>query len=157
MVFLAGMEENLFPHRMSMDDLDGLEEERRLCYVGLTRAMQQLYLCYAEVRRMHGNENYNMPSRFIREIPSELLREVRINAQVERPVSFGSRVSNLCQNNATDTEQGLSLGQRVSHAHFGEGHIINVEGSGNRTRVQVNFDYEGVKWLMLSHANLQGL
>lgn len=157
-VFLAGMEENLFPHRMSMEDPGGLEEERRLCYVGITRAMQQLYLCYAEVRRMHGTESYNMASRFIREIPSSLLREVRLNAQLERPVSFGSRVNerfSVTEN--PSQESAFSLGQRVRHAHFGEGMIINVEGNGNRTRVQINFDSEGVKWLMLSHAPLESL
>ena len=85
LVFLAGMEENLFPHRMSAEEPGRIEEERRLCYVGITRAMQELYLTYAETRRLHGNDSYNRPSRFIREIPSELLQEVRLGSSVQRP------------------------------------------------------------------------
>ncbi len=154
MVFLAGMEENLFPHRMSIDDPGGLEEERRLCYVGITRAMEKLTLTYAEVRRLHGNENFNSPSRFIREIPKELLQEVRLKSEITRPVSFSSSApSSFVEDELNDI--GFSLGQRVFHNNFGEGVILNVEGSGARTRVQINFDFEGTKWLMLSHANLQ--
>ena len=85
-VFLCGMEDGLFPHQRSLNDLDGLEEERRLCYVGMTRAMKQLYLTYAEQRRLHGIDSYGMPSRFIKEIPTELIEEVRPRVQVSRPV-----------------------------------------------------------------------
>jgi DNA helicase-2/ATP-dependent DNA helicase PcrA len=111
LVFLAGMEENLFPHRMSLEEPGRLEEERRLCYVGITRAMQRLVKSYAESRRLHGNENYNTPSRFIREIPADLLQEVRLHNTVMRPVSA------LSQAEVPDT--GLSLGQAVYHQIFG--------------------------------------
>ncbi|MEM1114631.1 MAG: DNA helicase II [Pseudomonadota bacterium] len=147
LVFLAGMEENLFPHRMSLEEPGRLEEERRLCYVGITRAMQRLVISYAETRRMHGNENFNAPSRFIREIPAELLQEVRLSSSVTRPVS------GMGQAEVPDT--GLSLGQRVYHQIFGEGVVLNFEGRGASARVEVNFDDEGSKWLVLQYAKLQ--
>ncbi len=147
LVFLAGMEENLFPHRMSLEEPGRLEEERRLCYVGITRAMQKLFISYAETRRMHGSESFNAPSRFIREIPSELLEEVRLQSTIARPVS------SMAQAEVPDT--GLSLGQRVYHQIFGEGVVLNIEGRGASARVEVNFDSEGSKWLVLQYANLQ--
>jgi DNA helicase-2/ATP-dependent DNA helicase PcrA len=147
LVFLAGMEENLFPHRMSLEEPGRLEEERRLCYVGITRAMEKLFITYAESRRLHGNETYNTPSRFIREIPADLLEEVRLHTEVARPVSP------LAQAEVPDT--GLSLGQRVYHQIFGEGVVLNFEGRGASARVEVNFDGEGSKWLVLQYANLQ--
>ena len=147
LVFLAGMEENLFPHRMSLEEPGRLEEERRLCYVGITRAMQKLVMTYAESRRLHGSENYNTPSRFIREIPAELLQEVRLHTAVSRPVS------SITQAEVPDT--GVSLGQRVYHQIFGEGTVLNFEGRGSSARVEVNFDDEGSKWLVLQYANLQ--
>jgi len=150
-VFLAGMEENLFPHRMSLEEGSGLEEERRLCYVGITRARELLYLTYAEVRRLHGEEHFNAPSRFLREIPSSLIQEVRLKAEISRPSGLAGKPA-LAR--ATSGEV-FGLGQRVFHQAFGNGLIIDMEGSGTRTRVQVNFDQAGVKWLMLSHANLQ--
>ncbi|MFV8818877.1 DNA helicase II [Haliea sp. E17] len=147
LVFLAGMEENLFPHRMSVEEPGRLEEERRLCYVGITRAMQKLYITYAESRRLHGSESFNTPSRFLREIPAELLQEVRINNTVARPVSSFER--------AAVPDTGISLGQRVYHQIFGEGTVLNFEGRGGSARVEVNFDDEGAKWLVLQYANLQ--
>jgi DNA helicase-2/ATP-dependent DNA helicase PcrA len=147
LVFLAGMEENLFPHRMSLEEPGRLEEERRLCYVGITRAMQKLIITYAETRRMHGSENFNAASRFIREIPAELLQEVRLNSTVTRPVSSLSQVE------VPDT--GLNLGQRVYHQLFGEGVVLNFEGRGGNARVEVNFDSEGSKWLVVQYAKLQ--
>jgi DNA helicase-2/ATP-dependent DNA helicase PcrA len=147
LVFLAGMEENLFPHRMSLEEPGRLEEERRLCYVGITRAMQRLVITYAESRRLHGNENYNTPSRFIREIPADLLQEVRLHNTVMRPVSA------LSQAEVPDT--GLSLGQAVYHQIFGEGVVLNFEGRGANARIEVNFDSEGSKWLVVQYANLQ--
>ena len=147
LVFLAGMEENLFPHRMSLEEPGRLEEERRLCYVGITRAMVKLIITYAESRRLHGSETFNTPSRFIREIPAELLQEVRLHTTVSRPVS------SLTQAQVPDTE--LSLGQRVYHQIFGEGVVLNFEGRGASARVEVNFDTEGSKWLVLQYANLQ--
>lgn len=147
LVFLVGMEENLFPHRMSIEEPGRLEEERRLCYVGITRAMVKLVLTYAESRRLHGSESFNTPSRFIREIPAALLQEVRINTTITRPVST------LTQAQVPDTE--LNLGQRVYHQIFGEGTVLNFEGRGASARVEVNFDFEGSKWLVLQYANLQ--
>ncbi len=148
LVFLVGMEENLFPHRMSAEEPGRLEEERRLCYVGITRAMEKLMITYAESRRLHGTETFNTPSRFIREIPAELLQEVRLHTTIARPVST------LAQARVPDTQ--LGLGQRVYHQIFGEGVVLNFEGRGASARVEVNFDTEGSsKWLVLQYANLQ--
>jgi DNA helicase-2/ATP-dependent DNA helicase PcrA len=147
LVFLAGMEENLFPHRMSLEEPGRLEEERRLCYVGITRAMEKLVLSYAESRRLHGSETFNTPSRFVREIPAELIHEVRLQSTITRPVS------SVMQAQVPDT--GLSLGQRVYHQIFGEGVVLNFEGRGASARVEVNFGDEGSKWLVLQYANLQ--
>ena len=148
LVFLVGMEENLFPHRMSIEEPGRLEEERRLCYVGITRAMEKLMITYAESRRLHGSETFNTPSRFIREIPAELLQEVRLHTAIARPVS------SLTQAQVPDTQ--LTLGQRVYHQIFGEGVVLNFEGRGASARVEVNFDTEGSsKWLVLQYANLQ--
>jgi len=147
-VFLCGLEEGLFPHQRSMADADGLEEERRLCYVGLTRAQQQLFLTYAERRRLHGTEIYGMPSRFIREIPPELLQEVRPALSVSRPIYRLER--------PLEKEASLvRLGQRVRHGKFGDGVVLNSEGSGSHARVQVNFENAGTKWLVLAYAKLE--
>jgi DNA helicase-2/ATP-dependent DNA helicase PcrA len=154
MVFLAGMEENLFPHRMSLDEPGRLEEERRLCYVGITRAMEKLVLTYAESRRLHGSESYNTASRFVRELPSELLNEVRLGAAVSRPLSSLTSLSPAPS--AAHIESGVSLGQRVLHQVFGEGVVTNFEGGGSNARVEVSFA-EGSKWLVLQYANLQPL
>ncbi|MBU2864162.1 DNA helicase II [Reinekea forsetii] len=147
-VFLAGMEENLFPHKMSMDDVGGIQEERRLAYVGITRAKKELTLTYAESRRLYGNETFNSVSRFVREIPDEYLNEVRLRSQVSRPVNFG-----LQQNMAVE-DAGLSMGQRVEHAMFGEGTIVHAEGGGAQTRITVAFDEGKERVLMLQYANL---
>lgn len=156
-VFISGMEENLFPHRMSAEEPGRLEEERRLCYVGITRAREQLYLCYAESRRLHGQEHYNRASRFLQEIPDEYLREVRLNNTVERPIGYGGNSSGLSGFSASDDNTGFALGQRVNHSIFGEGVVLNFEGSGASARVQVNFENEGSKWLVLQYANLEAL
>jgi len=161
LVFLAGMEEGLFPHKMSMDNIAGLEEERRLCYVGITRARTKLYMSHAESRRMHGDVNLCRPSRFINEIPNELLDEVRMKSSVSRPsfgnTRIGSRVSSKLSGDIEVPETDLSLGQRVVHGKFGEGVILNYEGQGPNARVQVNFDAVGSKWLVLSYAKLEVL
>jgi DNA helicase-2/ATP-dependent DNA helicase PcrA len=161
LVFLAGMEEGLFPHKMSMDNIAGLEEERRLCYVGITRARTKLYMSHAESRRMHGEVNLCRPSRFINEIPNELLDEIRMKSSVSRPsfgnTRIGSRVSSKLSGNIEVPETDLSLGQRVVHGKFGEGVILNYEGQGPNARVQVNFDAVGSKWLVLSYAKLEVL
>jgi DNA helicase-2/ATP-dependent DNA helicase PcrA len=157
LVFMAGMEEGLFPHSMSMDDPDRLEEERRLCYVGMTRAMQQLCLTHAESRRLHGSENYPMPSRFLREIPAELLEEVRgrgVSRPSPYPVGVGLLSSRPVPQARSSAEGGFHLGQRVNHPKFGEGVILNSEGQGTATRIQVNFAGVGSKWLVLAYARL---
>ena len=145
MVFLSGMEDGLFPHQRSLNDLDGLEEERRLCYVGMTRAMKQLFLTYAEQRRLHGVDSYGIPSRFIKEVPEELIEEVRPRIQVARPVAI-SRVRP-----EEPAMPGMRLGGRVRHGKFGEGVILNVEGNGPTARVQVNFEQQGSKWMMVQY------
>jgi DNA helicase-2/ATP-dependent DNA helicase PcrA len=150
-VFLAGLEENLFPHKMSMSDAGGIQEERRLAYVGITRARKELTLTYAESRRLYGSETFNTLSRFVREIPDGLVNEVRLRSTVSRPVDFG-----LQQQMAVE-DSGLSIGQRVEHPMFGEGTIINAEGGGAQTRVQVAFDDGQERMLMLQYANLQPL
>ena len=152
LVFLVGMEENLFPSQQSVDDVGRLEEERRLCYVGMTRAMQHLYLTYAESRRLYGRESYPRPSRFLREIPSELIQEVRVRATINHPVT-----PIQIKNSSLQTIGSYKLGQRISHAKFGEGVVLQIEGSGAQERVQINFKTAGVKWLMLAYANLEVL
>ena len=154
LVFMAGVEEGLFPHKMSLEDPGRLEEERRLAYVGITRAMQQLVITWAETRRLYGSETFNKVSRFVREIPGELIQEVRLGSQVSRP--FGPAKGGLFANEATENT-GFALGQRVEHALFGEGVVLNYEGQGAQARIQVNFDDEGSKWLMVAYAKLQAL
>jgi DNA helicase-2/ATP-dependent DNA helicase PcrA len=152
LVFLVGMEEGLFPSQQSVDDVGRLEEERRLCYVGITRAMQQLYLTYAESRRLYGKETYPRPSRFLREIPPEHLQEVRMRATVTRPVTSVQPKAQSLQ-----TAGKYKLGQRVSHAKFGEGVVLQMEGDGAQERVQINFKQVGLKWLLLAYAQLDVL
>ncbi|WP_395621161.1 DNA helicase II [Dokdonella sp.] len=149
LVFLVGLEDGLFPSHKSLEEPGRLEEERRLAYVGITRARQHLVLCYAESRRMHGMEMFGRPSRFLGEIPSGLLHEVRPRVQVSRPYA-GAR-SSL----ADSAAPGLKLGQRVRHASFGEGVVVDCEGSGNHARVQVNFERVGQKWLVAAFAGLR--
>ncbi|EAT13093.1 DNA helicase II [Oceanobacter sp. RED65] len=148
-VFMAGLEEGLFPHKMSADDPNRLEEERRLCYVGITRAMEKLYICYAESRRMYGQENFASPSRFIREIPHDTIEEVRLKATVSKPVSQQFSVE------SAQEATGLKIGQQVWHAKFGEGTVLDMEGQGAQARVQVSFDFDGTKWLVAAYANLR--
>lgn len=163
MVFLCGMEENLFPHSRSVNEPSGLEEERRLCYVGITRAMRQLFLSYAESRRLHGMDSHYSPSRFIREIPPELLEEIRPRIQVSRPAytqsysnSYGSSYSSSRTSKMVeDTPNGIKLGQRVRHGKYGEGVVLKFEGDGSHARVEVRFERQGTKWLMLSMAKLE--
>jgi DNA helicase II / ATP-dependent DNA helicase PcrA len=157
-VFLVGMEEGLFPHKMSLEEPGRLEEERRLAYVGITRAMQKLVISYAETRRLYGSETYNKVSRFVREIPPQLVQEVRLSNSVTRPFNSSSSMSgsSLFAGSAVP-DTGFNLGQRVRHSLFGEGTILNFEGSGAQARVQVNFEDEGSKWLMLGYAKLEAL
>ena len=159
-VFLVGMEEGLFPHKMSLEEPGRLEEERRLAYVGITRAMQWLVISYAETRRLYGNETYNKVSRFVREIPDGLIQEVRLSNSVSRPFA-GTRNQSMSNSNlfagAEVPDTGFSLGQSVRHSLFGEGVILNFEGAGAQARVQVNFTSEGTKWLMLGYAKLEAV
>ena len=150
LVFIGGVEEGLFPHSMSAEDPERLEEERRLCYVGMTRAMSELYLTYAETRRIHGSETYPLPSRFLREIPAEVTQEVRSRPAVTR--AYSSPAGSLAE---SSNASGFRLGQRVVHAKFGNGTILNAEGDGAAARVQVNFEKVGSKWLVVAYANLQ--
>ncbi|MGC9456129.1 MAG: DNA helicase II [Halothiobacillaceae bacterium] len=147
LVFLVGMEEGLFPHQMSLDEPGRLEEERRLCYVGITRARQRLVLTAAEHRRLHGRETFPLTSRFLGEIPDELIHDHRPGKR-SGPARPGRR-----QND--DPAGGLSIGQRVEHAKFGPGIIVDAEGSGPSARVLINFDAGDSKWLILSYARLQ--
>lgn len=142
LVFMSGLEEGLFPHAMSFEESDRLSEERRLCYVGMTRAMKKLYLTYAEVRRLHGKEAYHRPSRFLRELPDHVLDKVRFTHHFSRPSTSNTEIA------------GFKLGQRVKHAKFGEGIIVDLEGSGTHARAQVRFS-EGTKWLVVGYAGLE--
>lgn len=151
LVFLTGMEESLFPHGRSMESPAQLEEERRLCYVGITRAMQKLYLTYAESRRLHGTDIFNPPSRFLKEIPAELIDEIRPRAQTTTPYA---RKRSSSFNDAT-SDIGFSLGDKVSHPSFGDGIVLNYEGVGESASIQINFEAVGTKWLMLSFAKLK--
>jgi DNA helicase-2/ATP-dependent DNA helicase PcrA len=150
LVFMVGLEEGLFPHQRAIEAEAGLEEERRLAYVGMTRAMAQLYLSHAEIRRLHGADNLCAPSRFLREIPSEYLREIRPRAGISQPV-FQPKTASAAGQGAA----GLSLGQRVGHKKFGEGTVLAFEGEGVRARIQVNFDTAGSKWLIAGYAKLE--
>ena len=152
LVFLCGMEEGLFPHQRSSEEPGRLEEERRLCYVGITRARQQVILSHAERRRLHGSETYCLPSRFIREIPAELIEELRPKSGAVPAVS--AVAPDMDYGRASGT---LRLGQHVRHASFGEGIVLNYEGQGSHARVQVNFERAGTKWLVVAYAKLEAV
>ncbi len=201
MVFMAGVEEGMFPSQQSGDSPERLEEERRLAYVGMTRAKQRLFITHAETRRMYGQELYHRPSRFIAEIPQDCIYEVKLSTQMSRPQSGynsgygeGSTYSqnsgySSSSNHGSSTGHGgyqgdrnkakssknfgggfdqasshlkfseslFSLGQRVSHAKFGEGTVLNCEGDGDNSRIQVNFDDFGAKWLVTTYAKLTAI
>ena len=150
---MSGMEDGLFPHQRSVTDPNGLEEERRLCYVGITRARQTLYMTYAEQRRLHGMDSFSQPSRFLREIPDEYVEEIRPRVQVSRPIHRPKRSGRRSDVDVTE-QSGMRLGQRVRHAKYGDGVILNFEGEGAHTRVEVNFENAGTKILIASYANL---
>lgn len=140
-VFLGGCEEELFPHYLSLEDPKKLEEERRLCYVGMTRAMRKLYMTYAEVRRLHGKEVYHRPSRFLHEIPTELIDEIRFRTKVSRPQSFAD----------IESDHSFRVGRTVYHRIFGNGVVLESEGDGEQMKVKVRFSNVGTKWLMVSY------
>jgi DNA helicase-2/ATP-dependent DNA helicase PcrA len=154
LVILAGVEEGMFPSQMSNDEPGKIEEERRLCYVGMTRAMSKLYITYAENRRVYGQDKYHTPSRFIKEIPGDCIEEVRLRTTISRPAQ--NRFQGVATHTAFEST-GFKLGERVSHRKFGEGIVLNYEGSGEHARVQVNFEELGSKWLVLSFAKLDRL
>ena len=151
LVFISGCEEGLFPHKRSLEDPRQLAEERRLCYVGITRAMERLYLTHAEVRNMYGMESFSPISRFIKEIPDEFKYEIRMSSEKPKTSGFVPKIVGGTEFNGED----FSLGDLVSHDVFGEGIILNYEGEGANARVEVNFSKEGIKWLVLSFAKLK--
>ncbi|MCL4725271.1 MAG: ATP-binding domain-containing protein, partial [Rhodocyclaceae bacterium] len=166
-VFISGLEEGLFPHENSVREDKGLEEERRLMYVAVTRARKRLYVSHAQTRMLHGQTRYNLPSRFFDEIPAELLKWLtpklaRGHGAVSSGLTFAPRrpawaepAPAAVQRRMAEKETGgFRIGQSVSHAKFGQGVIVNAEGAGSDARVQVNFGREGVKWLALSVAKL---
>ncbi|MBS3799324.1 MULTISPECIES: DNA helicase II [unclassified Pseudoalteromonas] len=155
LVFMAGVEEGMFPSQQSQEESGRLEEERRLCYVGMTRAMDKLYITHAESRRLYGQEKYHSPSRFLRELPDDCVEEIRVRTKVTAPQQSGRFSPSLTQ--AAFADSGFNLGQRVLHAKFGEGTVLNYEGAGAQSRVQVNFDDVGSKWLVTAYARLQAL
>ncbi len=155
LVFLCGMEDGLFPHQRSINDQAGLEEERRLCYVGITRAKKTLYITHAEQRRLHGTDSFAQASRFIAEIPDELVEEIRPRVQVSRPMRPAANARRRSGGSiAPGSEIGVRLGQRVRHAKFGEGVIMNCSGQGSHAQVEVNFETAGTKILVFAYANL---
>ena len=156
LVFLVGLEEGLFPNLRSAEEPGRMAEERRLAYVGITRARQQLVLSHAETRRIHGSDMYGLPSRFLREIPKPLLREIRPKPQTARG-GFASpppRFVPRDRGHAALEPSPIRIGANVRHPTFGSGFVTDVEGSGAHARVQVNFDEAGSKWLVLAYANL---
>ncbi len=153
MVFMTGMEQGLFPSKRSIEESGKVEEERRLCYVGITRAEKKLYLSMAEHRRLYGRDHFNTASKFISEIPAELLQEIRPRMHVTRPMAAPAAVkrSKIREDNST----GLTVGQRVKHSKFGEGVVTDYEGQGTHARVYVNFEEVGSKWLVMAYAKLE--
>ena len=154
LVLLTGLEESLFPHGRSMESTSQLEEERRLCYVAITRAMEKLYITHTESRRLYGTDTINPPSRFLKEIPKDLIDEIRPRAQTNIPYNRRDFKETRME---FEEEIGIALGQKVQHKKFGEGIVLNYEGSGDSARVQVNFDDSGTKWLVMAYANLEKL
>lgn len=142
-VFLAGCEEELFPHYLCLNDPKGLEEERRLCYVGVTRAMRKLFMTYAELRRIHGKESYHRPSRFLHEIPADCVDEIRFRTKVTRAV--------LTTCGEPTTQGKFHIGQEVHHRIFGDGTILDCEGEGEEMKIKVRFAKVGTKVLIASY------
>jgi DNA helicase-2/ATP-dependent DNA helicase PcrA len=156
-VFISGLEEGLFPHEQSASERDGLEEERRLAYVAITRARHRLYLSHAQTRMLHGQTRYNIPSRFLEEIPQQLLKWLtpRFSRQKAFTADFSRQTKTPFPRSSVRDVGGFRIGQNVLHPKFGNGVIIDAEGQGTEARVQVNFGNQGVKWLALAVAKLQ--
>ncbi|HJS75776.1 MAG TPA: UvrD-helicase domain-containing protein [Burkholderiales bacterium] len=156
-VFMSGLEEGLFPHEQSVSERDGLEEERRLAYVAITRARHRLYLSHAQTRMLHGQMRYNIPSRFLEEIPQPLLKWLtpRFSRQKAFAADFSRQTKTVFPRSSAKEVGGFRIGQSVTHPKFGSGVIIDAEGQGTDARVQVNFGAQGVKWLAVAVAKLQ--
>ena len=155
-VFITGLEEGLFPHEQSVTERDGLEEERRLAYVAITRARKRLYLSHAQTRMLHGQTRYNIPSRFLEEIPEGLMKWLTPRFSRKKDFSWGKKEEPMAfKKPARDTGTGFRIGQNVTHPKFGSGVIVDAEGAGGDARVQVNFGAQGVKWLAVAVAKLQ--
>jgi DNA helicase-2/ATP-dependent DNA helicase PcrA len=168
-VFVTGLEEGLFPHENSRDEYDGIEEERRLMYVAVTRAKRRLYVTHAQSRMLHGQVRYNIASRFLDELPRDIVSWLspprkRTGSAVDvDPAEWNERVAAItparggvaAAQRPVDTSPGWRVGQSVRHAKFGIGIIIDAEGRGGDSRVQVNFRDAGVKWLALEYAKLE--
>ncbi|MGL5633180.1 MAG: UvrD-helicase domain-containing protein [Azovibrio sp.] len=155
-VFITGLEHGLFPHENAIQQREGLEEERRLMYVAITRARQRLYLCHAQSRMLHGQTRYCVPSAFLEEIPAELLKQLnkaQTPARMGKSPDFSGK--SVYRPAPTELAGGLQIGHNVRHAKFGLGVIISAEGGGNDARVQVNFGSAGIKWLSLEYAKLE--
>lgn len=148
LVFLCGLEDGLFPHQRSLEEPGRMEEERRLFYVGMTRAMEQLYLCHAEVRRLYGKDHYTRSSRFLDEVPDEHLDEIRSRA-------FSRPLQRAYANTGAPARNGLKPGSHVRHEKFGEGMVLSLEGQGEHIRVQINFREVGTKWILPAYARLE--
>ena len=153
-VFLVGLEEDLFPSRQSKDEPHLLDEERRLCYVGMTRAMKSLTLSYASRRFLHGQSFYSLSSRFLDEIPKSFLNYIK-NESTENSYQGYEKNTNVSNKMIATSDSIYSIGQVVKHAKFGLGTILNYEGSGDSMRLQINFQKAGTKWLISSYANLE--
>ena len=151
LVIISGLEENLFPHYMSADTESGLEEERRLCYVGMTRAKEKLILTYVKCRHLHGLEKFNQPSRFLNEIPPELIDVVHPIPKISR----STFTAHAQRHQVDDTK--FHIGQRVNHPKFGNGTITSYEGQGEHIRLQIKFDGHSTKWLVAGYAKLEAL
>ena len=152
-VFITGLEQGLFPHENATQERDGLEEERRLMYVAVTRARQRLYLSHAQTRMLHGQTRYCLPSLFLEELPEELLRRVGHTPMYAREAPVSIPAPTPAYTGSTSAG-GFRIGQGVQHAKFGEGVIVACEGYGSEARVQVNFGAHGMKWLALQYAKL---
>lgn len=162
-VFIVGLEEGLFPAQRSALEIDRMEEERRLAYVGITRTRKHLTLSLCELRRLYGREERNLPSRFLAELPVDRLNEISYrgffappegkldNLSQEKQFQQNRRQSYLDKSRESD---GYTLGRKVKHHRFGEGTIINLDGEGDHRRVQIAFVNEGIKWLVIKLANL---
>jgi DNA helicase-2/ATP-dependent DNA helicase PcrA len=152
-VFITGLEEGLFPHEQSVLEDDGLEEERRLMYVAITRARTRLYLCYAQTRLLHGQTRYNVASRFLDEIPQEVVK--RLTPALGRGRADDATWTLAPAKAYKKTpDHGFRVGQSVLHPKFGQGVIVIAEGSGADARLQINFGKQGMKWLALEYAKL---